>query len=114
MRQQETGGDIGAIGIANCDHLVVVVESIFVRGVGDEFSKSVSLQLKILQVENALSKASKKSGHAVFQNPSTRAKQRRAGTSCWPSGIRSSFIPAGSVQKQQCYFGAGLRAATKR
>jgi hypothetical protein len=101
MRQEETGGDIGAIGIANCDRLVVtVVESILVGGVGDELSKSVSLQLEIFKVEDALSKASKEPGHAMFQNPSTRAKQCCSQDKLLAQRNQVVFIPASSVQQQ--------------
>ena len=83
--------------------------ALFARGVGDEYSKRVSLQFKIVQVEDALRKASKESGHAMLQNPSTGAKQGCPRHKLFSERNQVVLIPAGSVQKQQRYFWAGLR-----
>src|SRR5579859_7338449 len=76
-QQEQTSGNIRAIGEADRDHLalVKVVER---AGLVDEISQLAATLLQILDVEHSLGEAAEEAWHAIFQHVAARAELARA------------------------------------
>src|SRR5665213_2900620 len=97
-RQQQRGGDIGAIGKADRDRPVDAVS--FTRGL-DKVGQFGGTSFEIVEVELARPEPTEKARHAVFQYLAARRQERAAGRQSLAERDEIVLVAAGAVQQQQ-------------
>lgn len=97
MKENQTRSDVRPVGIANGDQ-PLLAEFVSLRSGIDEVCQLFGARLEIVDVKNALRETSKETGHTIFQDLASHAKERRAGPQFIAQGQKVVLITPGAVQ----------------
>jgi len=103
--EEQGGGDVGAVGVADGDHLAEMLAGGLVFNEVGEF---VGAADEIVFVEDAGGEAAEEAGLAVFEDLSTRAEQGGAGAEELAERDEVILVATGAVEEEECGGGAGM------
>jgi hypothetical protein len=103
--EEQGGGDVGAVGVADGDHLAEMLAGGLVF---DEVGEFVGAADEIVFVEDAGGEAAEETGLSVFEDLSARAEERGAGAEELAEGDEVVFVAAGAVEEEKRGGGAGF------
>ncbi len=104
-KEEHRRGDVGAVGVADGDHLAEMTAG---ASVFDEIGQFLGAADEVVFVEDAGGEAAEEAWLAVFEDLSARAKQRGAGTEEAAEWNEVAFVAAGAVQEEKRGRGAGV------
>jgi hypothetical protein len=103
--EEHGGGDVGAVGVADGDHLAEVPACTLVF---HEIGQLVGAANQIVLVENAGGDATEKTGLAILKDLSARTEQCGAGPEEAAERDQIVFVATGAVKEEEGGGGAGV------